>query len=120
VRYFILLALNLPIVLLAFINIVTQYKMNRVTRSRFRFQITLWFVILLILFGSFPIYNIYSDKALFDSSGLSLFDIVQTTVLIVLIYTVNNLRQKIERAEKTTRNLHQELSIVLSKYNGKS
>jgi len=63
---------------------------------------------------SFPIYNLLSGKPLLDSSELSLFDIVQTTAIILIFYVVNRQRQRIEQNEKIIRDLHQELSIKLS------
>lgn len=113
-RYIILVLLNLPVILLALINIVTHYKMKKVERRRFRFQIILWLVILIVLVSSFPLYNYLIGKAILDSSELSLFDIVQTTAIVYLLYIVNDHRRKIERDERTIRDLHQEISIRLS------
>jgi len=115
VRYIILVLLNLPIILLALLNIVTQYKLKKVSKQRLHHQVLLWLAVLLVLICSFPVYNILTGKPLFDSSELSLFDIVQTTVLIFLFYIVNRQRQAIEQNEKSFRELHQELSIKLSK-----
>lgn len=114
-RYLILVVLNLPIILLALVNIVTQYKMRRVSKNRFRHQIILWVVILVVLLCSFPLYNYLSGNPLLDSRELSLFDIVQTTALVFLFYVVNRQRQQIEQNGQVTRDLHQELSIKLSK-----
>jgi hypothetical protein len=119
-RYLILVILSLPIILLALANIVTQYKMKKVDKNRFRFQIILWLVILIVLVSSFPIYNYSIGKPIFDSSELSLFDIVQTTAIIYLFYIANDHRRKIEQNEKIIRELHQEISIRLSENNGKS
>jgi len=119
-RYIILVILNVPVILLALFNIVTQYKLKKVTRRRFGLQIFLWLVILVILICSFPLYNYMTGKALLDSSELSLFDIVQTTAIIYLFYIVNDHRRKIERTERTLRDLHQEMSIRFSVKNGKS
>lgn len=113
-RYLILVLLNLPVILLALINIVTRYKMGKVSGQRFRRQVLMWLVILLIVVGSFPFYNYLNDKPLLDSSELSLFDIVQTTAIIFLFYAVNHLRQQVDQTETTLRDLHQELSIKLS------
>lgn len=113
-RYLILILLNLPIILLALVNFITRYKLSKVEKAKFRQQIIIWIIILIVLVGSFPVYNISTGKALLDSSELSLFDIVQTTAIILLFYIVNNQRQKIERSEKEFRDLHQELSIKLS------
>lgn len=119
-RYIILVLLNLPVILLALVNIITQYKMKKVEPRRFRFQIILWLVILIVLVSSFPLYNYLSGKPILDSSELSLFDIVQTTAIIYLFYIMNDHRRKIERDERTIRDLHQEISIRLSEKNGKS
>lgn len=113
-RYGFLLLLNLPIILLALMNIITQYKLKKVERSRFRVQLTLWLLILVALVSSFPLYNYLTGKSPLDSSELSLFDIAQTTAIIYLIYIVNEYRRKIERSERLIRDLHQELSIKLS------
>lgn len=113
-RYAILVLLNLPIVTLAFVSLLTKYKMSHISRERFRSQLLLWVVILAVIIGSFPVYNIILGNPALESAKLSLFDIVQTTIIILLIYSVNNQRQKIDRTEKRLRDFHQELSIVLS------
>jgi polyferredoxin len=113
-RYLVLILLNTPIILLAFLNIVTQYKMHRMPRRRFYGQLLLWVVILAVLIGSFPVYNLSVGRPLLDSTDLSAFDIVEITALIFLFYVVNDQRRKIEHAERRLRDLHQELSIKLS------
>ena len=113
-RYTILVILNIPVIMLALFNILTQYKMKKVTKRRFQHQVILWLVILVVLICSFPFYNYLAAKPLLDSAELSLFDIVQTTAIIMLFYGANSQRQKIDRAEKTIRDLHQEISIKLS------
>lgn len=114
-RYLILVVLNLPIILLAFINLFTQYKLHKITFDRFRVQLILWLIVFICLLASFPVYNYFSGAPLFDSSKLSGLDILQTTTIVYLIYVINDHRRKIESNEKTMRNLHQELSIKLSK-----
>jgi hypothetical protein len=113
-RYLVLVLLNLPVILLALVNIVTQYKLKRITAQRFRHQALLWLLILLVLVGSFPGYNYLLGNYIFDSSQLSSFDIIQTTILVYLIYIINNHRRKIEQNERMIRELHQEISIKLA------
>lgn len=117
-RYAVLILLNMPIVILALVNILTQYKMKLIGVRRFRHQILLWLFIMSILIASFPVYNLLGGKPVLDSGELSSFDIAQTTVLIYLIYIINNLRRKIERGERIVRDLHQEISIILSTKHG--
>jgi len=114
-RYILLVILNLPIILLAFINIFTQYKLKYVSRNHFRHQVSIWLIITLVLVGSFPIYNLIIGNSLFESEEFSVFDILQTTAIVYLVYIINHQRQKIESAENNFRDLHQELSIKLSK-----
>ena len=119
-RYIILVLLNLPVIFLALINIITQYKVGRISPRRFKQQVFLWLVILIVLICSFPVYNHLSGKPILDAHELSSFDIVQTTAIVYMIYTLNNHRRKIEQNEKQLRDLHQELSIRLAEKNGKS
>lgn len=113
-RYIILVLLNLPIILLALLNIVTKYKMKRVSRRHFVKQLILWIAVLVVIIGSFPIYNLIIGRPVLDSINLSIFDIAQTTVIVFLFYVINDQRQKVEQTERRLRDLHQELSIRLS------
>jgi hypothetical protein len=115
-RYIILVLLNLPVIFIAFTNILTQYKIGKISKRKFKQQVVLWLAILIVLIGSFPLYNQLNGKYILDSSELSLFDIVQTTALIFLFYIVNRQRQKIEQVERTARELNQEISIRLASY----
>jgi hypothetical protein len=118
-RYALLLLLTAPIVLMALLNILTQYKMKRISKSRLVHQFILWTLISTLLVASFPVYNLVNGKPLLDSSYLSLLDILQTTAIVYLVYIINNFRRKIEQNERTIRDLHQEVSINLSSRNGK-
>lgn len=113
-RYLILVLLNLPVILLALVNIVIQYKTKKMSARRFQHQIILWITTLIVLVSSFPIYNYAIGNNIFDSSELSLFDIAQTTVIIYMVYSFNNQRRRIEQNEKMIRDLHQEISIRLA------
>ncbi len=113
-RYIILVLLNTPIILLALATIITQYKLNKVSKNRFRHQLILWVVVLVVLVGSFPLYNLSVGRAPLDSSELSSFDIVQITAIVLLFYTTNSARQQIDQLERRLRDLHQEVSIRMS------
>jgi hypothetical protein len=119
-RYLFLILLNLPVILLALFNILTQYKLKKVTKERFRFQLFLWIIILIVLIASFPVYNLLTGHPILDSRELGLFDIFQTTAIIGMFYILNRQRQKNEQHERMLRDLHQELSIKLSETHGKN
>lgn len=116
-RYLILILVNLPIVLLAIVNIITKYKTHKITFRRFRIQVLFWVGLLVCIVISFPLYNYLLGNRVFSSDSLTILDIVQTTAIIYLIYVVTSLRQSIEQSEKRLRDLHQELSIKLSNKN---
>lgn len=118
-RYAVLLILVMPIIVLALVNIITQYKLQKISKGRFVRQLVMWVVILCLLVSSFPIYNVLIGNEIFSSNELSVFDIVQTTALVYFLYILNRQRQKIENVEKNLYDMHQELAIKLSK-NGKS
>jgi hypothetical protein len=120
-RYIFLVTLNLPVILLAIANIVTLYKMNKISKLRFRTQLTIWILTLIVLIGSFPVYNHFAGAPIFDSHDLSLLDVIQTTAIVYLFYIANDLRRRLDKSEKIVRDLHQELSIRLSNTsNGKN
>lgn len=114
-RYALLILLNIPIVLLAFLNLITKFKMNKISKSRFLRQMTFWGTVCIVLIGSFPIYNLLNNLAPFESHDLASFDIIQTTAIVYLLYAIVNQRQKIDTLETRVRDLHQEVSIRLSK-----
>lgn len=113
-RYIILVLVNIPIIMLALVNLLTQYKIRKISKSRFNHQIILWMAIFIVLIVSFPFYNYIVAKPIFDSNELSSFDIVETTMIIFLIYVANHQRQSIDQNEKLIRDLHREISIRLS------
>ena len=113
-RYLVLIILNIPIVVAALLGIVTKYKMQKITVGRFRHQLLVWSLIFILLVVSFPVYNYLNGRPPFDSTDLSVFDIVQTTAIILLFYIINDQRQRIDQVEKRAQELHQELSIRLS------
>jgi hypothetical protein len=119
-RYIILVLVNLPVILMALVNTIVSWKTGKVSGGRFRHQMILWGIILGVLIGSFPIYNLMAGRAVFDASELSAFDIVEITVIVYLIYVVNYQRRRTEGVEKMVRDLHREIAIKISGQNGKS
>lgn len=102
-RYITLVLLNVPIILAALINIITQFKLRRVSATHFKHQLIIWLIIMVVLVGSFPLYNISINHPPLDSSELSVFDILQTTAIILLFYIINNQRQRIDQNERRLR-----------------
>ena len=114
-RYLLLLLLNLPFILLAILGATTRYKIKHLSKKRFIIQITLWVIILAGLALSESIYNWLFTHNMTQTEPLSLFDVIQITAIVIVFYMANRSRAKIENLEKRVQDLHQELSIRLSK-----
>jgi hypothetical protein len=114
-RYLLLLLLTLPFILASILTAVTQYKLGHSTKRRATIQICLWIIVFIGLALAKSFYEVLSRYGLTDTDSLSLFDVVQITAIIMLFYGFNRMRLKIEAIEKRFENLHQELSIRLSK-----
>lgn len=113
-RYLILIALCTPFIAIALLNLITLYKLGKVSRRKFIRQLIFWSVMLVCLIGSYPLYNHLNDRPLLDSHELGLFDIVQTAVIIFMLYALNTARRKLDDTERRLRDFHQETSILLS------
>lgn len=112
--YILLIIINLPFVILAITGVITRYKMGRITKKRTSIQLSIWLVILAGLLIARPLYYWLFAHELTASDALSVFDVVQITAIVFLLYTVNGLSVRLEQTEKRLNDLHQELSIRLS------
>lgn len=113
-RYILLLLFNLPFIILAIIGIITRYKMRRITKRRASIQVLLWLSLLFGLIIAEPFYRWLFSNNLTATDSLSLFDVVQITAIVLLLYLVNSIAIRLEQTEKRLNDLHQELSIRLS------
>lgn len=114
-RYLLLFLINLPFVLAAIVSAITQYKMGRSSKRRLATQLALWLALVAALALAQPIYEWLFTHQLTETEPLSLFDVVLFTGLVITFYIANRTRSKVEALEKRVRDLHQELSIILSK-----
>jgi len=113
-RYLLLFLLNLPLILLAILGAITQFKLKRITKSRLIAQIIIWILLMIGLASSEYLYNWLFAHKMTQTEPLSLFDVIQITAIIIVFYIANHSRTKIESLEKRIQDLHQELSIKLS------
>lgn len=114
-RYLILILLNLPVIGLSLLNIIVNHKVKKTPSSQLHRQLLFWLVILLVIMGTFPTYNYLTNQPLLTSDELSLFDIAEITTIVALIYKVSSLSRAVDENKGTVRDLHQKLSIALSK-----
>ena|ERR1035437_3229885 len=113
-RYLILLILTTPFVLAGIINALVAHKLGKLRRKKFFFQTLLWLTVFIGIALAQPIYDFLFANDLTRTEPLSLFDVIQITAIVGILFTVNRARTKIETLERRVQDLHQELSIKLS------
>lgn len=118
-RYLLLVLLNLPLIVLALMSLLVDYKMKRRSGKKFAVGVIFWVLVLICLAATKYFYDFLFSKNLTDTEPLSLFDVIQITGIILVLFIANRTRQKIETLERRVQDLHQELSIVLSERNEK-
>ncbi len=113
-RYLILLILNAPFIVAALLNALIDYKMHKITQKKFWLQTAVWLFISAGLLLAQPIYKFLFSNNLTQTEPLSLFDVIQITGIVFLLFVTNRARTKTEFLERRLQDLHQELSIKLS------
>jgi hypothetical protein len=113
-RYLLLMLFNLPFIIAAVVSQITLYKLGKSTKKRLYVQLVIWVIILIGLASAERLYEWLHSGGFTQTESLSLFDVIQITAIVMLIYITNRSRQKIEVLETRLNHLHQELSIRLS------
>ncbi len=108
--------LNLPLIIAGILSAVVAYKLKQTNRRRLIFRISLWLFILLGLLLAEPLYTFLFSNHLTQSEPLSLFDVIQITGIIFTLFIANRAHIKADLLERRIQDLHQELSIQLSKH----
>lgn len=113
-RYVLLFLLNIPFVLLGLLNCIVSYKLKNISRRKFVFQVMLLFIVGFGLVFASSLYSYLFNHNLTVSEPLSLFDVVQITAIIYLLFAYAKVQMKSEKIEQRVERLHQEISIKLS------
>jgi hypothetical protein len=113
-RYLILVLLNTPLILAALLDALVDYKMGRFSRKKYLAYSAIWVLIFVGLAAAQPIYQYLFSNKLTETEPLSLFDVIQITGIILVLFMANRSRLKLEDLERRVQDLHQELSIRLS------
>ena len=114
-RYLILILLNAPMVAAGVLSSIVEYKLKRTTFKRFIFRLSLWLGIFAGLVFAQPIYRFLFSHQLTQTEPLSLFDVIQITGIVFLLFLANRAYIKADTLERRFHDLHQELSIRLAK-----
>lgn len=113
-RYLLLFLLNVPFICAGIFNAVVSYKLKKLSRNKFTFQIILWLCLLVGLLLTQTFYNYLFSHKLTVSEPLSIFDVILTTGLIIVLFVSMRTQQRLDTVERRLHDLHQELSIKLS------
>ncbi len=114
-RYLILVLLNIPLISLAILNTIISRKLRKSSRKRAVAKIVFWIGVLVGLILVEPIYTFLYSEGLTQTEALSLFDVLLISSSIGLFYLLNQAYLKIDAIERRLNDLHQEVSIRLSK-----
>lgn len=114
-RYLLLIILNMPFIIAGILSATVNYKLKRISTRTLILRVTLWTVVFIGLILAEPIYNYLFSNGLTQTEPLSLFDVIQITALVFVLYVSTRTRAKLDRLEKRVQDLCQELSIKLSK-----
>jgi hypothetical protein len=113
-RYQILLLINLPLIIAALTSALVDFKLGKLSKKKYLFQTAIWAIILGGLASAEWIYQYLFSQNLTRTEPLSLFDVIQITGIITVLFMANRSRIKVESLERRVQDLHQELSIRLS------
>lgn len=113
-RYTLLFLLNLPLILMAIVATVTRYKLKHATGRRTGIQLAIWLVILAGLSFAQPLYEWLRANGYTDTDSLSLFDVIQITAIVVILYISTRIHARVDELEQRLSSLHREISIRLS------
>jgi hypothetical protein len=116
-RYLILVILNTPLIITAILNAVVSYNLKHLSLRRLIFKVVFWLAVFVGLVLAEPLYKLLYAQGLTQTEPLSLFDVIQITGVILVFFLVNRLYVKVDVLEHRVQDLHQELSIRLSKRN---
>ena len=116
-RYLLLIIFNLPFIIAGLASSVVAYKLNKISKKKYIFRCLLWTAILVALIFADPLYKFLFSNNLTQTEPLSLFDVIQITGIIIVLFIANQAYYRVALLEKRVQDLHQELSIRLSDSN---
>ena len=110
-KYNILIYFCVPILVLFLLRIYDNYKRKKISKRGMSILLGFWaFAFVGIIFNKY-IFNFLEKSRLIDSTPLSLYDVVQITAIIFLIYIVFRQSFKIEDLKSKITKLNQEIAL---------
>lgn len=116
-KYVLLVVLNSPFIFLGILRAVRRYNMSEINLLSLLARLVFWVSVLTGLIFANNIYIYLSSNGLTNSPPLSLADVVLTTGVIFCIYSIIGLYARLDKSERRATELHEKLSMYLSKDN---
>lgn len=114
-KYILIIVFNVPLVLAGLTRSIQSYRRGNLTGLGLAGWSVFWLVLLFGLVLAKPIFDFLQQKNLTDSTPLSLFDVVQTTGIVLAILLCLRLYTKLDATERQLHKLNREISIRLTK-----
>ncbi len=115
-KYNILIILCLPILLLFIIRIYDNYKRSKISTRGLVILLIFWAILTLGILFNQQIFNYLDQSKLIQSTPLSLYDVLQITAIIFLIYLVFRQTFRIEDLQNKLSKLNQEIALKNAKH----
>ena len=110
-KYLIIVLLNMPVIVMGILWSTVSYKTKKMSRKRFVTEVAVWLAIGTSLILIEPIYNSLIRNGLTDSPPLSLIDVIILTLLVLCLFLIERLQEKITLLNKKFSLLHEEIVI---------
>ena|ERR1700694_1091880 len=110
-KYFILVAINLPLVIIGTLGAIASYKTRRTSKKKSAVQVAFWIAVGIGLFLVEPGYNALVKNNLTDSPPMSLFDVVLLTLLLFSLLFIKNANQRISLLNAKLSRMHEDMVI---------
>ncbi len=111
-KYAILVIVNLPLLLIAIIGAITNYKTNRTSRSRMIVEIVFWLAVGAFLVLLEPLYNALIRHHLTNSAPMNIFDVGLLTLLILTLLIVKHINEKLSHLNRKISRMHESIVIA--------
>jgi hypothetical protein len=113
-KYFLLVLINAPIVLIGVVRAITRYKTKpaRISKNKAVAEVLFWLAIGVGLSFVEPFYNELLRHNLTDSPPMSLFDVALLTLFVFSLLLIVETNEELTALKKTVSRIHEKLAIV--------
>lgn len=96
------------------VNATVSFKLKNISKRKFIFRTTFWIIIFVGILFAESIYQYLFSNNLTQTEPLSLFDVIQITAIVFILFILGRANSRINALEKKVKDFHQELSIKMS------